>query len=84
MGDLTVNTDQMAIEAGLQHLGIIYVYEDLVQHYEQQGLLKRVLTQYDYPKEPFYLYYSSKKYMSTTLRVFIEWVKNLSTSSDQF
>lgn len=84
IGDLTVNTDQMAIEAGLQHLGIIYVYEDLVQHYEQQGLLKRVLTQYDYLKEPFYLYYSSKKYMSTTLRVFIEWVKNLSASSDQF
>lgn len=74
-GDLVFNTDQMMIEAGLQNLGIIYVYEDLVTAHEQQGQLKRILTQYDYPKVPFHLYYSSKKYMSTTLKVFIDWVK---------
>lgn len=74
-GDLIFNTDHMMIQAGLQHLGIIYVYENLVQSYVEQQKLQRILPEYECPKAPFYLYYSSKKYISTTLKVFIEWIK---------
>lgn len=80
-GSLSVNTDKMMIEAALNHLGIIYVYDSLVIDYEKNGLLEPILNQYQYPHEPFYLYYSSRENLSHASRCFIDWVKKISDAT---
>ncbi|KAA8733275.1 LysR family transcriptional regulator [Acinetobacter qingfengensis] len=75
-GKLTLNSDRMIIKAALNHLGIAYVYEDLIRQELEQQILIPLLDAYQYPKSYFYLYYSNKHYMSATSQVFIQWIKN--------
>ncbi|MEB3753375.1 hypothetical protein [Acinetobacter sp. MD2(2019)] len=80
LGDLIFNTDQMMVDAGLAHLGIIYVYENLVQQYVADGQLQPILTQYACSKAPFYLYYSSKNISQWRLSFFLNGLKTITTA----
>lgn len=82
-GNLIVNTDQMMIQAALNHLGIIYVYDSLVAVYESSGRLERILNQYEYPSAPFYLYYATRENISHAARCFIEWIKQSNAATGE-
>lgn len=75
VGSLTLDNDFVMAEAARSGAGYAFVVKDLVQHQLESGELVEVLSDFSAPAEGFWLYYPGRKYQSTPLRCFIEWLQ---------
>lgn len=74
-GGLTLDSDYIMIEAVGAGAGLAFVIRDLVRSKLKSGELVEVLADFAAPSEGFSLYYPSRKYHSTALSCFIEWLR---------
>ena len=72
-GPLIANRQDIAVEAALQGLGIIYAYDNEgVDRAIELGKLKRILADWSPTRPGLYLYYANRRHSSHVLRVFID------------
>jgi DNA-binding transcriptional LysR family regulator len=72
-GSLISNHQDIALEAALQGLGILYSYDDeRVDEAMARGRLKRVLADWSPTSPGLYLYYSNRRHAQPALRAFID------------
>jgi DNA-binding transcriptional LysR family regulator len=72
-GPLIANRQDVAVEAALQGLGIIYAYDhEGVDRAIELGQLKRILGDWSPTRPGLYLYYSNRRHPSPVLRAFID------------
>ena len=74
-GGLTLDSGTVMIEAARAGAGLAFVLKELVQPQLESGELVEVLAGFARPSERFWLYYPSRKYHSTALRCFIEFLQ---------
>lgn len=74
---LSVNESNAHLAAGIAGLGVLQSFEWKLRPPIQEGLLVPVLTEWVRPNHPFHVLYPSSRYMSTRLRVFIDWLVKL-------
>ncbi|MEI2266334.1 LysR family transcriptional regulator [Erwinia sp. CGal63] len=74
-GGLTLDNDMMMIEAAGSGEGLAFVIKGLAQSKLDSGELVEVLADFTAPLAGFWLYYPSRKYYSTALRCFIEYLQ---------
>ena len=72
-GRLTANDPNLMLEAARQGLGLAYLLRQHVDEGLQRGTLVQVLAEYCPAGSGFFLYYSSRKQMSASLRAFIDY-----------
>lgn len=71
-GSLIVNNPEVALEAALQGVGIVYTYDERIYGWIREGRLRRVLEDWS-PRFPgLYLYYPSRRHVPAALRAFID------------
>jgi DNA-binding transcriptional LysR family regulator len=72
-GPLIANRQDVAVEAALQGLGIIYAYDNEgVDQAIKLGKLKRILADWSPTRPGLYLYYANRRHSSHVLRAFID------------
>jgi DNA-binding transcriptional LysR family regulator len=71
-GVLTLDDNDLLVEAAMAGLGIAYVPESFAQHGLSSGRLVRVLPDWCPPSPGLALYYPANRYMPATLRAFID------------
>jgi len=72
-GPLIANRQDVAVEAALQGLGILYAYDNEgVEQAIERGKLKRILADWSPTRPGLYLYYSNRRHPSPVLRAFID------------
>lgn len=71
---LSVNESNCHLEAGIAGLGIVHSFEWKLRPAIEEGKLVPILTDWIRPSHPFHVLYPSNRYMSTRLRVFIDWL----------
>lgn len=72
-GPLIANRHDVAVEAALQGLGILYAYDNEgVEQAIERGQLKRILADWSPTRPGLYLYYSNRRHPSPVLRAFID------------
>lgn len=74
-GGLTLDNDMMMIEAACEGAGLAFVMKGMAQARIDRGDLVEVLGNFAAPPAGFWLYYPSRKYYSTALRCFIEYLQ---------
>ncbi|WP_017347625.1 LysR family transcriptional regulator [Pantoea sp. A4] len=74
-GSLTLDNNERIVEAALAGVGIAFVHEDSAAPALADGRLVELLGEYTHYAEGFWLYYPSRRYISTPLRCFIDWLK---------
>lgn len=74
-GPLTLNDQELSIQAALDGLGVTFAFEDQVADLIAQGRLVRVLEDWCPYYSGFYLYYPSRRRAPAPLRVFIDFLK---------
>ncbi len=79
---LSVNESNAHLAAGVAGLGVLQSFEWKLRPAIQEGLLVPVLTEWVRPNHPFHLLYPSNRYMSTRLRVFIDWLVKVFAAFD--
>ncbi len=62
----------LVIESALNGLGVAYLPIALVKEHLDSGLLVQVLTNYETPQSNMFLIYQSHKYMTKSIRLFID------------
>lgn len=72
-GPLSVNDSNVYEDACLAGVGIGWVPSFAFPRYEQQGLLKALLTDWSADPVPVYVVYASKRHLSTKVQAFVEW-----------
>lgn len=65
------------LAAGLAGLGIILLPTFMAKAHEARGALHRVFEQWEFSPMPLYLAFPPNRYLSTKLRVFIDWMIEL-------
>lgn len=71
----------LAIDAVVQGLGVIYLYEDWLAPYFANGKLQPVLEPWWLQFSGPYLYYSGRKLMPTPLRAFVDFIREDASTS---
>lgn len=72
-GPLIANRQDIAVEAALQGLGIIYAYDNEgVDQAIELGQLKRILADWSPTRPGLYLYYANRRHPSHVLRAFFD------------
>lgn len=72
-GPLISNQQDMVVEAALQGLGILYVYDiDRVDQAIAAGQLKRLMADWSLTSPGLYLYYSNRRHPQPALRAFVD------------
>jgi DNA-binding transcriptional LysR family regulator len=72
-GPMIANRQDVAVEAALQGLGIIYAYDNEgVDQAIKVGKLQRILVDWSPTRPGLYLYYASRRHSSPVLRAFID------------
>ncbi len=71
---LLLNNTQAIINAGIQGIGIIRVFKEMVEEHIMQGALVKVLTQHEESAQPLYLFYKKGKYLQPKIRKFIDFI----------
>jgi len=66
----------LAIDAAVQGAGVIYLFEDWLTPYFEQGLLQPVLQTWWPQFSGPYLYYSGRKLVPAPLRAFVDFIRN--------
>ncbi|WP_312044502.1 LysR family transcriptional regulator [Erwinia sp.] len=74
-GGLTLDSDAMMMTAALSSAGLAFVIKDMAQAQLESGELVEVLAHFAAPSAGFWLYYPGRKYYSTALRCFIEYLQ---------
>ena len=74
-GSLTLDSDAMMMTAALSSAGLAFVIKDMAQAQLESGELVEVLADFAAPSAGFWLYYPGRKYYSTALRCFIEYLQ---------
>ena len=74
-GSFVFNDSDMSIRAAKEGLGIAYVTEDEVMDDIRNGSLHRLLEDWCEPFEGYHLFYSSRRQMSSALRLVIDRLK---------
>lgn len=76
-GSLTLSSQELAIQAALDGIGIAFAFEKQVKHHLDNGTLVRVLEEWS-PKYPgHHLYYPGRKQVPSPLKAFIDFVRNI-------
>ncbi len=75
-GALTLDDNDLLVEAAMAGLGIAYVPEFFAQNGLSSGRLVRVLPEWCPPSPGLALYYPGNRYMPATLRAFIDILKD--------
>lgn len=70
-GPLTLDDDQLVLQAALDGMGLAYVYDGMVGEALSSGRLECVLQDWCPQTEGFYLYYSSRRHVPAALRELI-------------
>jgi DNA-binding transcriptional LysR family regulator len=71
-GPLTLDNQELMVEAALQGCGLAYVWDARVQGYLASGVLVRCLEEWCAYDDTLFLYYPSRRYVSAGLRALIE------------
>lgn len=66
----------LAIDSAVAGLGVIYLFEDFLAPYFEQGLLQPVLQPWWPQFSGPYLYYSGRRLVPTPLRAFVDFIRN--------
>ena len=74
-GPLTLDGQELMVEAALQHCGLAYVWENRVAHHLASGALVRCLEDWSGPYDGLYLYYPSQRQVSAGLKALINMLK---------
>ena len=74
-GPLTLDGQELMVEAALQHCGLAYVWENRVAHHFASGALVRCLEVWSGPYDGLYLYYPSQRQVSAGLKALINMLK---------
>lgn len=70
-GPLTLDGQEMMVEAALQGCGLAYVWDSRVQRHLEDGSLLRCLDSWCAPDESLHLYYPSHRHLSAGLKALI-------------
>ncbi len=79
-GALVLDNNERILHAALAGVGIAFLHQGTVNNALVSGELIEILTEYTQMEEGFWLYYPSRKYLSTPLRHFIDWLKETGNS----
>jgi len=74
-GPLTLNDQDLMVDAALDGAGLAYVFEAQVQDLLAQGKLTRVLADWCPAYPGFFLYYPSRRQLPAALRAFVDFVR---------
>jgi DNA-binding transcriptional LysR family regulator len=74
-GSLILNDTALAVDAALDHMGLLYTAENLISDKIASGKLETVLEQYAAKDSGFYLYFPKRSQVQPKLRAFIEHIK---------
>ena len=74
-GPLIVDSHVLLVQAALDGVGLAYVVESAVAHELAAGRLVRVLDDWCQPFPGFFLYYPSRRQLSSALRALIDFVR---------
>ena len=74
---MTLDDDQLVLQAALDDIGLAYVYDGMVGEALSSGRLECVLQDWCPQTEGFYLYYSSRRHVPAAL---CELIRLLQTS----
>lgn len=80
-GDVTVNDVEAHVQSGLDGMGIIQAARFLTLPYLQSGRLREILPRYPAPTLPISVVYPTSRHLSSTVRVFVDWVTELFRNS---
>ncbi|WP_064169075.1 LysR substrate-binding domain-containing protein [Klebsiella pneumoniae] len=72
-----VNNSDVLVNSGLAGLGIVHALRVQVAPYIRSGELVEILTDYSAVTKPVSLLWPDRRYLSSKVRVFIEWVSEL-------
>jgi DNA-binding transcriptional LysR family regulator len=74
-GPLIANRQDVAVEAAMQGLGILYAYDNEgVDQAIELGQLKRILADWSPTTPGLYLYYSNRRHPSPAVRAFVDYL----------
>ena len=73
-GNLVMNSVPLIMEACLQNRGVVFIPEFLAEFYIKKGMLVRLLADYEPTMKYGWLVYPSRKYLSLTVRTFIDFM----------
>lgn len=82
-GPLQVDEMRSAVRAAVSGIALAYVFEDFVAAELKARRLEVVLEAHALPREPFFLYYPSRRQLPLKLRVLIEHLRRPVASSPQ-
>lgn len=74
-GSITLDDQELMVEAALQGCGLAYVWDNRIMHHLASGALIRCLDDWCVPDDGLFLYYPSRRYVSAGLRAVIEILK---------
>jgi DNA-binding transcriptional LysR family regulator len=74
-GPLTVDSQELMVEAAAQGVGLAYVWEDRAAPYIAKGRLRYCLKDSCTTQEHLFLYFPSRKHQSAGLRALIEAIR---------
>jgi DNA-binding transcriptional LysR family regulator len=74
-GPITLDDQELMIEAALQGCGLAYVWDNRVMQHLASGILIRCLDDWCEPDNGLFLYYPSRRYLSAGLRAVIDMLK---------
>lgn len=74
-GPLTVNEQDLGIQAALEGIGLAFTFESQVADLIRAKKLVRVLEDWCPPYAGFYLYYPSRRQMPAPLRAFVDFIR---------
>lgn len=74
---LTIDDGNAYLTAGLAGLGALWLPDYMAREHEASGALVRLFGDWEIDPMPLYIAYAPNRYLSKTLRVFIDWVIEL-------
>ena len=77
-GPLIVNVGgavDLAVQAAIDGLGIVYLFEEWLQPYLDSGQLEAILEPWSLTFTGPYLYYPGRRYLPSPLRAFVDFIK---------
>lgn len=80
-GTLVLDNNERILQAARAGVGIAFLHQPAVVASLEKGELVEMLADYTQTREGFWLYYPGRKYLSTPMRHFIDWIKEKSGSA---
>ncbi|UUX95497.1 LysR family transcriptional regulator [Aquabacterium sp. J223] len=80
---LSINDSNAGLTAALAGLGLVNTATFMAQPYIQAGLLRPVLVDWCSESVPIHVVYPPNRHLSAKLRVFVDWVAELFSRSDE-